>query len=307
MDCLLFVTHCMKKYWRYGIIGCVGIALSLGYWRYSETRLNQFRIFFLNIGQGDSTLIQFRSGERMLVDCGPDSTVLARLGAVLPWYVRKIDTLLLTHPDSDHYAGCIDVLKRYEVTRIITNGETKPDELYQSFARGVAEEPGAIAFVQQKSERIEIAGTILEFLSPDPELPLKVPADDSNNRGIVFRLIDGPTKQSVLFSADMEEPLERALLKRYCNKPRALYVSNTSSMFTSPCEKLEAQVLKIGHHGSQTSSGKDFIAAVSPKTAVISAGKRNKFGHPSLRVIRRLERAGITILRTDHLGDIVID
>ncbi len=301
------VNTCMKKYWWYGIVTCVGIALLLGYWRYSETKLHQFRIFFLNVGQGDSTLIQFRSGERMLVDCGPDSTVLARLGAVLPWYVRKIDTLLVTHPDSDHYAGCIDVLKRYEVTRIVTNGETKPDEPYQSFARAITEEPRAIVFAQQKPERLEIAGTMLEFLSPDSELPLKIPADDSNNRGIVFRLVDGPTKRSVLFSADMEEPLEQALLSRYCKKDRITATAASSSVFVAPCETLKAQVLKVGHHGSQTSSGKDFIAAVSPKTAIVSVGKRNKFGHPSLRVIRRLERAGITILRTDRLGDIVID
>jgi beta-lactamase superfamily II metal-dependent hydrolase len=78
-------------------------------------------------------------------------------------------------------------------------------------------------------------------------------------------------------------------------------------MFKAPCETLEANMLKVGHHGSQTSSGKDFVAAVNPKTAIISVGRRNKFGHPSLRVIRRLERAGIIILRTDQLGDIVID
>lgn len=280
---------------------------AVGYWRYSEAKLHQFRIVFLNVGQGDSALIQLRNGEHMLIDCGPDSTVLSRLGAELPWYVRTIDTLLITHPDSDHYAGCIDVLKRYRVRRIVTNGEIKPDAQYATLQKAIANEPKSIVFAQSGFLRLLIApGTMLEFLSPDPELPLKIAADDSNNRGIVFRLLDEPTKTSVLFAADMEEPLEHALLKKYCAPPPVrLFPSNIE--FSVPCPALTAAILKAGHHGSQTSSSDDFIAAAAPKTAIISVGAHNKFGHPSLRIIRRFERAGITILRTDKLGDIVVN
>lgn len=299
-----FVT--MKKYFWPLLVAGLFVLATYGYWRYSERELRHFKIVFLNIGQGDSTLIQFRDGTHMLIDCGPDSTVLSRLGSELPWYVRTIDTLLITHPDSDHYAGCIDVLRRYQVRKIVTNGQTKTDAQYVTFVQTLEQEEGSRAFVWQSPERISIAGTVLEFFSPDPRLDFRLALDDTNNRSSVFRLRDEPTGQSVFFAADMEEPLEQALLHQYCAIALPI-TSQNKKQFQAPCPALTARVLKVGHHGSQTSSGNDFIAAVAPQKAVISVGAHNTFGHPSLRVLRRLERAGITILRTDKLGDIVVN
>lgn len=281
-----------------GVLSTVAIlSVMVFYWLWSQSDVHRFRVTFLAVGQGDSALIQFRDGHHMLVDCGPDAGVLAHLGRALPWYERTIDYLVVTHPDRDHYAGCIDVLKRYRVGHIITNGRSKSDALYQEFSTMVQAESGAWIGTQETQENIELAQTRLEFLAPDPHVFVPVTEEDSNNASIVFRLVDEPSALSILFTGDMEERLEQALLARYCPEKTAQRV---------PCPAITAHVLKVGHHGSETSSGNDFLAAVAPEIAIVSAGKFNQFHHPSPRVIKRLERIGIRILRTAEQGDIVL-
>lgn len=297
----------MKNVFALLIIAVCALAAGFAYWHVTHSEAHRFRVTFLNVGQGDAALIQFRNGQRMLVDCGPDKKVLSELGNVLPWYERRIDYLVVTHAHADHYAGCIDVLARYRVTRIITNGEIKHDPLFETFARSIKNEPSSTFFAERAPETLEIAGTQLHFLAPDPRLPLNLKEGDSNNASIVFRLVDSPSRKTVLFTGDMEEPLETAVLKRYCNRTNGSSVTSSVPPFAEPCPELQAEVLKAGHHGSDTSSGEAFIGAVSPKTAVISVGVHNAFGHPSLRVIRRLERRGVKILRTDKQGAIVVD
>src|SRR3989339_1455689 len=89
-----------------------------------------FEVIFFNVGQGDSSLIKFEDGKKMLIDCGPDKNVLSKLGRELPFHNRTIDYLVISHFDLDHYGGCIDVLKRYKVKNIIHNGSTKYDDKY---------------------------------------------------------------------------------------------------------------------------------------------------------------------------------
>ncbi|MBP6859578.1 MAG: MBL fold metallo-hydrolase [Candidatus Magasanikbacteria bacterium] len=284
----------MPKHRKILLVAGIALVASLGlllYFVITKSQTRQFRVTFLDIGQGDATLIEFGNGKKMLVDCGKDRKILARLGTVLPFYDRTIDYVLATHPDLDHYGGCVDVLKNYTVKEIITNGNAKEyDPYWQEWDRAMKNE-GAVIKIIDRPEVWVVASSTLEFLSPDPSLDLKVPADDSNNRSIVFRLKNGDS--SFLFTADMEMPLEAALLNKYC-----------LSTSTFSCPALEAHTLKVGHHGSDTSSGDDFLKAVQSKEAIISVGK-NTYGHPSLRVMRKLERAQMEILRTDMLGDII--
>lgn len=269
----------------------------VAYFFYTQNLARQFKVTFLNIGQGDSALINFGNGEKMLVDCGPDTSVLFALGRNLPFYDRTIDTLLVTHPDRDHYGGCVDVLKRYNVKNIILNGHKKLDDPYWvAFDEAARAEPGAKIEVINGGEKMQVGSSTLNFYSPDANLYLPIAAADSNNYSIVFKLT-APNKKTFLFTGDMEEPLETALMKKYCG-----VVDRGQN--TDACLALQTDVLKVGHHGSNGATGEDFLKAVAPKIAVISVGK-NRFGHPTLRVIRHLERAGATILRTDQLGDIV--
>jgi competence protein ComEC len=228
----------------------------------------------------------------MLVDCGPNKKVLSEIGRALPAYVRTIDYLIVTHPDLDHYGGCAEVLSRYEVRQIFTNGRTKPsDPAWQAFEESVVNE-GKKTKTLSSPARWRIGDSRLYFLSPDTSLSMILPSDDSNNFSIVFRLEHH--NGSFLFTADMEVPLEQAILKKYC------------PVATWSCLALKSKTLKVGHHGSNSSSGEDFLRAVGPATAIISSGKKNRYGHPSLRVVRRLQKWGIAILRTDEGNAILL-
>ena len=301
------------------------------YIKINSHRPKQFSVSFFNIGQGDSSLITFANGQKMLVDCGPDKSVLSKLGGTLSFFDKTIDYLVVTHPDLDHYGGCLDVLKRYEVKEIVTNGSAKKyDPYWRSWDAAVRAEPAAVLVTMASPTVWSLAEDTLQFFSPDPALALNTSSADSNNHSIVFKLTHGT--KSFLFTGDMEAPLETALLKKYCGE------SITSLSFRTPvagvrnlvrfeqskldssssaqgglaqndnngCPALRSAVLKVSHHGSDTGSSETFLAAVQPTTAVISVGK-NKYGHPSLRTIRHLERTGTKILRTDNEGDILFE
>lgn len=266
----------------------VGLLL---YIKFTKESNRHFGITFFNVGQGDAVLIQFADGQKMLVDCGIDKSVLNRLGEALPFYDRTLDFLLVTHPDADHYGGCAGVLKRYEVKNIITNGEEKPNDPYWPVWQKYVQAEKAINKNITQAEDWDIAGTKLEFLSPDQSLILAGKDGEGNNKSIVFRLLND--NQSFLLVGDAETLLENALLNKYC-------VSTSTPLV---CSRLKADVLKVGHHGSDSSSGELFLSAVAPSKAVISVGK-NKFGHPSFRVLKKLQREGAEVWRTDESGDI---
>lgn len=265
---------------------------ALGAWAYlhfSGITRHRFAITFLNVGQGDSTLIRFETGEKMLVDCGPNRDILSVLGNKLFFYEREIDYLLITHPDLDHYGGCIDIIKRFKIKNIITNGKEKPGDKVCEELMKVIREEGAVVTKIDSPKILTISSSVLEFLSPDPSLNLDKEISDHNNYSLVFRLVHGEKK--ILFTGDIEEKMEQGLVKKYC----------TSEI----CPSLRSDILKVGHHGSDSSSSELFLRYVRPEIAVISVGK-NKFGHPSRRVINHLHRAGAQIFRTDLIGDIAL-
>ena len=263
------------------------------YVKLSDKKISSFKIIFFNIGQGDSALIKFDDGEKMLIDCGSDKKILSKLGLYLPFYDRTIDYLLISHFDLDHYGGCVDVLKRYDVKNIITNGDEKGYDSYWLAWDEVSRAENADIIPITTSRSWVIASSTLDFFNPDANLVFANANDktDSNNQSIVLKLSHAST--TVLFAGDMETPLENALLLQFCSSTPV------------DCPALKVNVLKIGHHGSDSSSGEKFLSAVNPNKAVVSVGK-NSFGHPSLRVLRKLERIGADILRTDETGDVIL-
>lgn len=269
---------------------CLSLIMSLFLYIKITERNPKFSVIFFNIGQGDAALIKFNNGQKMLVDCGVDRKILAKLGSVLPFYDRTIDFLLITHPDSDHYGGCVDVLDRYDVKEIIINNAKKESDLYWRFFDQKEKQEGAIIKIITEPENWVIGSSTLEFLNPDSSLNLSAKDSGGNNASIVFRLISNNEK--FLFAGDMEIPLENALEQKYCS----------STLLN--CPALEADILKVGHHGSDSSTGEDLLKAVNPKEAIISVGQ-NTFGHPSFRVLKKLDRNKIKMLRTDEFGDIL--
>lgn len=252
------------------------------------------RVSFLDIGQGDASFIEFSDGQQMLVDCSYDARIIEALGRVMDFYDKTIDYLVVTHQDSDHYGGCIDVMKRFQVLNIVYNGLKKEGDNYWNYFNYIMQEEiksGAIYHEINKPEGWDVAGASVNFLYPDHSISenASVPGAqeaNANDTSIVMKVEYG--SKSILLTGDAGLELENYLIGRYG-------------------EDLDVDVLKVGHHGSESSSGVDFLSIVSPEISIISVGGNNEFGHPSRRVLKRLERMGGKIWRTDVESDIIID
>lgn len=241
------------------------------------------KIIFLDVGQGDATLIQTSNQQNILIDGGPDKGIIYKLDQYLPFYQRRIDLMILTHPDPDHLNGLIEVLNRYQVKSFLFNGVFDESIDYQNFLRKI-DEKGIKKEIAWQKGRINFQDGYLEFLFPLENLTGKSFKND-NEASIVLKLIVGQIK--ILLTGDATKAVEKQLIKENID--------------------LSADILKVAHHGSRDSTGLEFLEKVQPKYAVISVGKNNKFGHPTLRVLKNLKKIGAKILRTDELGDIIFE
>ncbi|MBT5262425.1 MAG: MBL fold metallo-hydrolase [Candidatus Magasanikbacteria bacterium] len=251
---------------------------------------NALRVAYLDVGQGDATFITFPNNQQMLIDCAVDGRILEALGREMPFHDKTIDYLLITHPDKDHYGGCIDVLKRFDVDHIVYSGVKKDHVFFHTFENAMFEE-GA-QYHQVVGEHVwHIASTTLHFLYPDHNLednhflPGAKKDTGYNNTSIVFSL--EYAGKTFLFTGDAESELEEYLLSKYG-------------------QELDVDVLKAGHHGSGGSSVQAFIEKVTPIHTIFSAGKQNTYGHPSPRIMNRVARVGSEIWRTDLQSDILV-
>lgn len=238
----------------------------------------------LDVGQGDAILVTAPSGARMLVDGGPDPDLtLRRLGEVMPFWDRRIDVVLLTHPHEDHVAGLVDVLRRFAVRRVLEPGRDYENPSYARFLDLAAAEPGVTTGRPRAGQSLRLdASTIVRFLYPstaDAAAPLL--EDDINNGSVVALVTCGGF--SALLAGDAEAPVEALLLARGLPP---------------------ADVLKVGHHGSESSSTPSFIGAVAARVGLISAGIDNEYGHPRQATLDALAAAGITAFRTDLDGTV---
>lgn len=233
----------------------------------------KLHVWFLDVGQGDAIFIQTPRGEQILIDGGPSPSALAaELGAVMPFWDRSLNLVVMTHPDSDHAAGLIPLFDRYAVTAAV-------DALAQGDSAGAAWIDATSDTPRQSAMRgaqIKTEGAVLTVLNP-----AAVPTGETgNNDSLVLRLDYGAT--SLLLTGDAEADAEQDML-----------VAGVP---------LEADILKVGHHGSNAGTSPEFLAAVQPQLAVISVGADNRFGHPAPELLARLQ--GADVLRTDQRGRI---
>jgi len=247
-------------------------------WNLSQPQL--LEVVFFNVGQGDSIFIETPQGHQILIDGGPDETVLENLGKEMPFWDRTIDLIILSHPEHDHISGLIEVLKRYKVENILWTGVLRDTSEYKEWQKLIREE-GAKIYIAQAGQNIEGGETSFNILFPFESLEGKE-VKNTNNSSVIVRLVYGDN--SFLFTGDAYKSIERQLLET----------------------AIDADVLKVGHHGSKTSSAQEFIEKVSPDIAVIQCGKDNHYGHPSQETLEILEKYGINIFRTDFNGDIKV-
>ena len=263
------------------VAAAVVILLSVvGYFELRGSRISDeaaAEFHFIDVGQGDAAMILTHTA-CVVIDCGPTSASEA-VTDYIGRYTDRIDCLVFSHPHEDHMGASSAVLKRFPTERIIMT-EYASDASFFSRTLDVIEE-NDIAVTEAAVGETYIVGDIaLRVLSPSDDF------GDMNNNSIVMRVDAGGT--SALFTGDAETEAEEVMLSR-----QAAWL---------PCD-----ILKVGHHGSSTSSSDSFISAVSPQLAVISCGSGNSYGHPHLEVLRRLEQHGAEYHRTDIDGSIVIE
>lgn len=251
---------------------------------------NLLEVNFFNIGQGDAFLIETPQRHQILIDGGPSSAILEKLAKEMPFWDRTIDLIILTHPEKDHLSGLIEVLKRYKIENIVWTGVVRDTPEYKIWESLIQQE-GAEIFIAKAGQKITSPGLVMEILYPLEGLAGKE-FENSNNTSIIAKLVFG--QNPFLFTGDISQSVEKELIREYS--------CSNSCKFAS----LDSDVLKVGHHGSKTSTSDEFLKQVSPQIAVISAGKGNSYGHPHQEVLENLAKYGINVLRTDLDGDIKI-
>jgi competence protein ComEC len=244
-----------------------------------EKYIGSMQVHFLDVGQGDSIYVRTPDELDILIDGGPDKTVLSELGAVMPYWDRDIDIMILTHPHSDHVTGLVEVLRRYNVKQIYYTGALHTASDYLAWLEEIKEQEIPLSIVSNRFN-IDLGEEInLEFLWPLENLANKK-VTELNNTSIMNKLVFGEV--SFLFTGDNEAEVEAELIERGVD--------------------LKADVLKSSHHGSKTSNTEEFINLVDPESVVIQCGEDNSFHHPHGRVLNRYERSNRNIFRTDLDG-----
>jgi competence protein ComEC len=240
-------------------------------------------VHFFSIGQGDAILLETPENFRILIDGGPDNSVLEKLGETLAFDQKKIDLMILTHPHADHMNGLLEVLEKMEVETVLVSGVSYGGLAYEKFWELVAEKKVQVIYVNGFDD-LRVGSLLIDLLYPLRSIQGEE-LENVNNSSISLRVIFG--EQKIFFSGDLEEEGEEELL--------------------ASGARLGAEVYKAAHHGSRTSSTGEFLAEIGPEIAVISCGLNNKFKHPAAETLDKLWRAGATVYRTDLDGDVRLE
>ena len=244
----------------------------------------KLRIFFIDVGQGDSTLIITPDKKTVLIDGGGSDSFDVGEKVLLPYLldrrILKIDYVLISHFDTDHATGVAQILGKIDVSSIILTRQLEENDIYRHILSIAKEKKIKLIYVKE-GDVLKIGGIKISIIHPENKLMINNPM---NNNSIVCKV--EYISFSLLLTGDIEMEAEELILRKNIN--------------------LKADVLKVAHHGSKTSTTGEFLKAINPKVALIGVGKNNNFGHPSNEVIQRLKENGTRIYRTDENGEISI-
>lgn len=235
---------------------------------------------FIDVGQGDCTL--FLSGdEAMLIDSGEKENAQTVLNTMDELGVKKLDYLVVTHAHTDHMGGMADILAVMPTEHILLSepsDQSGSAAVYEAFL-DAADASGAEIILAKPDMTFSMGYASCKVLAP-----FEVSQSEENNNSVVLHITAGPT--SFLMTGDAETAVEKQIASRYPD--------------------LRATILKVGHHGSKTSTSRDFLTLLQPETAVISVGAGNSYGHPADDILTRLEDSGVKYYRTDISGTVTV-
>jgi competence protein ComEC len=233
-----------------------------------------------DVGQGDGILLSSR-GRQILVDGGPDGEILSRIGGAMPFFDRTIDLLVLSHPHMDHVQSFPELARRYRIGAVLMTGVDYANPRYEEFLELLADEHARVV-VADPDDDLVVGDLSVDVLWPPPR-SFGVPRKNVNDDSVALR-VTVPSGKTVLFTGDMEKGEEAAILRAGTD--------------------VRADVLKVAHHGSRTSSSTGFLLAVNPSLALASVAAENSYGLPDEDVIARYAALGIPLRMTKDEGDI---
>lgn len=271
-----------KKYWLFFFVILLLVANIFVFYFDWQSSHKSFTFAMLDVGQGDALFIESPTGTQILVDGGPPRKILNQLSRVMSPFDRRIDAFIITNPDADHIAGFLDILKIYQVDSVFEPGTLTDSKTYQNLKDEITRKniPNILA---KRGMKLNLGGGVfIDILFPDQD----VSSWSTNDGSIVAKLSYGDT--SIMLTGDATTKTENIILKE------------------NSVAQLNSTILKVGHHGSRTSTSPEFVKTISPTYAFISDGKDNKYGHPHQDTLDTLSFFGVEILRTDLLGAIIM-
>ena len=278
---------------RRALIGCIillaaCLLLAAGCGRESGAAAEQLQVHFLDVGQADAALLQYK-GQHMLVDTGDVDGRPALVQKLKEKGVHTLDVVLISHPHGDHLGGMAALFDQFHVKQIYDNGQASRTAMYKNYMKNIARKKISYKALK-RGDKIAFAGDVVCYvLWPSADGAAEDAVSESgqtNNQSVVCKVSFG--RFSVLFTGDAQRETEEQLLRHVRRKD------------------LQATILKAGHHGSKTSSSPAFIEAVKPDAAVISCGAGNSYGFPHKAVLAALKKQKADIYRTDRDGDISV-
>lgn len=268
-----------KKIYYGAVVGLVLVSFFFVVKAFKQN--DQLQVVFLDVGQGDATLIMTPRGRSVLIDAGKYPGIGTSLSKYMPWSDRSLDMVIGTHPDLDHVGGLDSVFQEYQVDIFLHSGYVEDSLMYRNLITDITHTDTRIATAQAGQRFVLGPELYLDILSPYPDIAF----EEKNEHSVIVRLVYGD--HQFLLTGDASVHNEQQLMDVY------------------GAGVLQSDVLKIGHHGSQTSTAEAFVDMLSPKYGIISAGCDNSFGHPHQSVLNRLFSRKITILETCKVGDVV--
>lgn len=291
-----FLFFCLQreKRVRYLFIGlCMVLLFDFFFWNWKDSFQRDLRITFIDVGHGDSILVEFPKGKKMLIDGGGlyDDPFDVGKNVIAPFLwrkkIRRIDILVLTHPDPDHFKGLPFIASHFSIGQFWDNGFQVPSMNYHRLKKILEEKKIEVASLNEETPPKIINGVELSFLNPpNPDRMKRGDRNfcDLNNSSLVMKLRF--KRVSILLTGDIQEEAENRMLRKG--------------------NSLLANILKVPHHGSSSSSSLPFLKGVHPHFAVLSVGERNIGNLPHPEILKRYQQLGIKVFRTDKHGSITL-
>jgi len=259
---------------------------------------DQTKVVFCDVGQGDAAYVRLNNQTDILIDSGPDDRVLSCLGKYMPFYDRKIELAILSHPQKDHFGGFLQLIDRYQISLlVIPPVDNSADQQFINLKQKLTNNRIKLSILKA-GDQISINSTKLFFFWPTKKFL---------DASLVFdkpRLVNN----IILGASGLDSNYFSSILSLQIDDFRLLFTGDAPGQVLDRLpekNKLKTTILKVPHHGSKNGLTKKFLQLADPAVAVINVGKNNTYGHPSKEVLDMLKAANVKIRRTDEEGNIV--